>query len=266
MGNIERTLKKCGFDLYTHVIKWEEFKDLQRAYFKASVIDIEAVTDHAIIGILYKMANKYNLKYIPSGSNTVTEGILPHTWGYNKQDPVNLLQIHRQFGKVKLKTYPLLPRWESILFREIKKISIINFLDYYDYNKEEAKKVVEKELGWVDYGGKHFESIFTRFYQGYILLRKFNIDKRRAHLSTLINSGQMSRNEALEILKKEPYDPIQMKKDRDFVLKKLDFTEDEFEDIMNQDRISHYDYKYQLPFSLEYPKAAKALKKILRKK
>jgi N-acetyl sugar amidotransferase len=265
VANIEKTLKKCGFDLYTHVINWKEFQDLQRSYFEASVIDIEALTDHAIVAILYHMANKYGLRHIVSGSNTVTEGILPSTWAVNKQDPVNLLDIHKQFGKVKLKTYPILPRWKSMVYRELKKILIVNFLDYYDFNKEQAKKIIQKELGYVDYGGKHYESVFTRFYQGYILPRKFGVDKRKAHLSTLVNSGQMSRADALEVLKQPTYDETLMKQDYEFVLKKLEYTEEEFENLMNRSPIPHEAYKTQLPFSLDYPVATKALRKIFFK-
>jgi N-acetyl sugar amidotransferase len=263
VANIEKTLKKCGFDLFTHVINWKEFKDLQRAYFKASVIDIEALTDHAIIAILYNIADKYGLKYIVSGSNTVTEGILPPSWAYNKQDEENIKDIHRRFGTVKLKTYPFLPQWKSIWYREVKNIGIVNFLDYYHYNKVEAKQTVKKELGWVDYGGKHFESVFTRFYQAYILRKKFGVDKRRAHLASLINFGQMSRDEALQILSQPPYDPKLLQQDLDFVIKKLDFTVEEFEEIMATPPKSHFDYKHQLPFSLRYPALTKMIRKIV---
>jgi N-acetyl sugar amidotransferase len=265
VGNIEKTLKKSGFELYTHVINWREFRDIQRAYFKSSVIDIEAPTDHAITAILYFLAKKHGLKHILSGSNTVTEGILPVSWGYNKQDAVNLLDIHKRFGKVKLKTFPVLPRWRSVMYREIKKIRLVPLLDYYDYNKQKAKQIIQEELGWVDYGGKHYESVFTRFYQAYILNRKYHVDKRRAHLSTLINSGQMTREEALEILEQPAYEENLFRQDYDFVLKKLDYTPEEFEKMMSEPEIPHEAYKYQLPFSLDYPKVTKTIRKLFLK-
>jgi N-acetyl sugar amidotransferase len=264
VSNIEKTITACGFDLYTHVINWEEFKDMQRSYIKASVVDIEAITDHAIIAILYEMANKYNTRYILNGSNTVTEATLPTAWYYNKQDAQNIVDIHAKFGTVPISSFPLLRRWRSIYFREVKKITHVNFLDYYDYNKDEAKQIIIRELGWVDYGGKHYESIFTRFYQAYILPRKFKFDKRRAHLSTLVSSGQMERSEALAELEKDPYPPQLLSQDLDFVLKKLDFTPEEFSRILTEPIRSHTEFKHQLPFSMAFPALTRTLRKLFK--
>lgn len=240
--NINKIVRKLGIDLYTYVIDWEEFKDFQLSYLKAGVIDIEALTDHAIKAVLYKKANEENIKYILSGVNLVTEGILPLGWRYNKGDARNITSIHNLFGEKKLKTFPLLPIRERIYYQMIKKIREIEVLNYIDYNKNEVKKLIMEELGWGDYGVKHGESFFTRFYQNYILPKKFGIDKRKAHLSTLICSGQINREEALAELQKPPMDSFQMEQDKEYVLKKFDLSEEEFDKIMKSPIKSHYDY------------------------
>ncbi|MFM6923862.1 MAG: N-acetyl sugar amidotransferase, partial [Ferruginibacter sp.] len=189
--NIEQIIAKLGFDLYTLVVDWNEFKDLQLAYLKASVVDIEALTDHAIAGTLYKIAAENNIKYILSGYNIVTEAVLPSYWVFNKSDNVNIRDIHKKYGSRPLKTYPLFGMKERKYFAGVKGIESINLLNYLPYNKAAVKEIITRELGWRDYGGKHYESVFTRFYQGYILPVKFGIDKRKAHLSNLIFSGQL---------------------------------------------------------------------------
>lgn len=240
--NIENIIFKLGFDLYTLVVDWEEFKDLQLAYLKASVVDIEALTDHAIAGTLYRLAAENDIKYILSGYNIVTEGVLPSYWVTNKSDHVNIQSIHKKYGKVKLKTYPFFAEKQRRYYIAIKGVEVINLLNYLPYNKAKVKETIIKELDWRDYGGKHYESVFTRFYQGYILPVKFHIDKRKAHLSNLIFSGQITKEEALEELKKPIYDPAQLKQDYDFVLKKLDLTKEEFEKLMHTERKEHAYY------------------------
>lgn len=242
--NIENIIATLGFDLYTLVVDWEEFKDIQLAYLKASVVDIEAVTDHAIIATLYKLANKYDIKYVLSGTNFVTEATLPRHWIWNKTDHVNLKDIHATHGQVKLKTYPLFNR-------RIKKASAVKGiqsaapLNYIEYNKAAVKKEITEKVGWRDYGGKHFESVFTRFYQGYILPVKFNIDKRKAHLSNLIFSGQLSKAEALAELNNAIYPAEVLQSDYEFVIKKLGFTQQEFEQWLEEPRREHLAYKVE---------------------
>lgn len=241
--NISRIVRNLEIDLFTYVINWEEFRDLQLAYLKASVIDIEAVTDYAIKAVLYNSANKHNIKYILSGVNLSTEGILPRSWRYNKGDTANLLDIHKRFGNVKLKTFPILTIPKRIYYQFFNQIGEVEVLNFMDYNKEDAKKTIKEELGWEDYGMKHGESVFTRFYQSYILPRKFGIDKRRAHLSTLICSGQMLREEALKKIK-EPIDTKEnIESEKEYIMKKLGLTEKEFDEIINSPVRSHYDYK-----------------------
>ncbi|MDG1780221.1 MAG: N-acetyl sugar amidotransferase [Flavobacteriales bacterium] len=240
--NINNIIDKCGYDLYTHVIDWDEFKDLQLSFLKASVIDLELTSDHAIFAIIYKLAKKHNIKHLLSGFNITTEGILPEAWRWYKYDWLNISSIQKQFGSKKLKSYPHVSFNRKIYFDLIKKMQTVMPLNYLDYNKEEAKKVITEELGWRDYGGKHFESIITRFYQGYILPEKFGVDKRKAHLSTLIASGQMTREEALEELKQPIYDAKMLAEDKEFVLKKFSFSEAEFDAVMQAEIKSHDAY------------------------
>lgn len=233
--NIENIIEKTGFDLYTLVVDWDEFKDLQRSYFKASVVDIEVPTDHAIRGTLSKLALKYNIKYIISGDNVVTENVLPPYWIFNKSDHTNIKSIHKRYGTLPLKTFPFYD-YKLKKLEKINNVEIIALLNYFNYNKAEAKEIIKNEMNWKDYGGKHYESIFTKFYQAYILPRKFNIDKRKAHLSNLIFSGQISKEEALLELKMPLYNEKDLIADYEFVIKKLNFSEAEFEDILNQPR------------------------------
>lgn len=240
--NIEQIIAKLGFDLYTLVVDWNEFKDLQLAYLKASVVDIEALTDHAIAGTLYKIAAENNIRYILSGYNIVTEGILPKYWVFDKSDSVNIRAIHKKYGTVPLKTYPLFGLKERKYFAGVKGIETVNLLNYLPYNKAVVKEIIAKELGWRDYGGKHYESVFTRFYQSYILPVKFGIDKRKAHLSNLVFSGQLTKQQAAEELARPLIEQSQLQEDYGFVLKKLNLTQQEFENIMHQPRREHTDF------------------------
>jgi N-acetyl sugar amidotransferase len=261
--NIEGIIDKTGFDLYTLVVNWEEFKDIQLSYFKANVVDIEAVTDHAISATLYKLAQQEKVKYILSGNNHVTEGILPSYWIFNKNDSINIKSIHSKFGKVPLKTFPFASIKKRKIYSEVYGIKSIELLNYLPYDKKAVKEVISKEVGWRDYGGKHYESVFTRFYQGYILPVKFGIDKRKAHLSTLVCSGQIKREEALVELEKPIYDDDQLNVDYEFVLKKLGFSNEQFNEYINMPRVEHTSYKYDKGFFNSYP-ILRPLRKIFR--
>ncbi len=244
--NIEKILSNLDIDLYTYVVDWNEFKDLQLAFLKASVIDIELATDHAMLATLYRLALKKKVKFILSGHNIVTEQILPKHWYFNKRDHIHIRAISERFGSVPLKTYPLLSSWLkfSVEWRRIQSIALLNYLPY---NKKAVKQLITEKLGWKDYGGKHYESIFTRFYQGYILPKKFGVDKRKAHLSNLICSNQLTRDEALEELKTPPYKPEQLSIDFEFVLKKLELTREAFEELMQKAIKDHEDYPTDVP-------------------
>lgn len=249
--NIENIVSKCGFDLYTYVNDWEEFRDLQVAYFKANVIDIEAVNDIAIFLSLERLCAKYNLKYILDGRNVVTEQTIPYAW-LNK-DLGNMLNIHRQFGKVPLKTFPVIGRWRKNLHALKRSYYSLTLLNYIDYNKQEAKKEIMRELNWKDYGGKHYESVFTRFYQGYILPVKFKADKRKSHLSNLIFSGQITKEFAIEELKKPVYSADQFAIDKPYVLKKLGFSEEEFDAYLAAPPVEHTVYGSTRTLTEDFP-------------
>jgi N-acetyl sugar amidotransferase len=241
--NINNLVSHTGFDLYTLVVNWEEFRDLQKSYIKASVVDIEVPTDHAISGTLQKLAAKFNIKYILSGNNIVSEAILPSSWIFNKGDHINLLSIHRKFGNVPLKTYPIYGFKEEYYFGMFKGISTVKPLNYLNFNHEIARQEIITAFGWQEYGGKHYESYFTKFYQAYILPEKFKIDKRKAHLSNLIFSGQISKEQALNVLNTPLYvNEHERNRDIEYVLKKLGFSLSEFEIIMNQPRVEHLQY------------------------
>jgi N-acetyl sugar amidotransferase len=241
--NIENIVTKLGIDLYTLVVNWEEFRDIQLSYLRASVVDVEVVSDHAIFATMYKLAKEKNIRFMISGTNVVTEQIMPKTWLYHKMDFANLKDIHDRYGKVKIKTYPYMNFSKYVYYGAVLKLYPVSILNYVNYNKEEAKKVISRELNWRDYGGKHYESVFTKFFQAYILPRKFHIDKRKPHYSTLICSGQMTRADALTSLREPLYDPAEMAAEKEYVLKKLGLMPSEFEAIMDSPPRSHLDFK-----------------------
>lgn len=249
VSNIKNIITKLGFDLYTQVLDWEEFKDLQISYFKAGVLDLDVPTDHAMLACLYNQAIKHKVKYILGGYNFVTESVLPSNFNFDKGDATNLLNIHRKFGTRLLKTFPLFRQREKYLVTRYYRLVSVRPLNWLDYHKEHAKRTITEKLGWKDYGQKHYENIFTRFYQGYILPRRFGIDKRKAHLSNLICSGQLTREEALLELEKPLYDPAQLEIDMKFVLNKFGWTEKEFEEYMTMPKVDHAFYGVEKPWS-----------------
>ncbi len=232
VDNIKKTLESLKIELLTHVVDWEEFKDLQLCFLKASVANCEIPTDHAINALLFHTAYKHKTRYILSGSNIVTEAIMPLSWGHYNQDLRHLLALHRRFGHVPLRTMPRISLAQYCYYVFIKKMRQVPLLNYFVYNKDELKKLLTEEIGWRDYGGKHYESVWTRFFQGYYLPTKFGFDKRKAHLSALICSAQMTREQALQEIKKPIYDPVLLKQDMLFVLKKFNLTQEEFNAIL----------------------------------
>jgi len=244
VSNIEKLIKQLNIDLITYVVNWEELRDLELAYMAASVVDIDIPNEMPGQAMLYKTAAKHKLKYLITGHNFASEGWLPPTFSHYKYDTLNLNAIHRKFGKVKLKTYPKIGFFRSIYYSRILGIKYFSPLNYIHYDKEEAKKILIGRHGWRDYGGKHFENSYTRFYQSYILPEKFKLDKRRAHLSSLICAGQMTREEALEKIKRPPYeDPEVLRSDREYFIKKLRISEAEFDAYINAPQVQHTDYR-----------------------
>lgn len=267
--NIENIINKTGFDLYTYVVNWEEFRDLQLSYIKAGVLDWEIPTDHGFFATLYKQANKYKIPFIITGHNHQTEAIMPKSMRWSKMDIANIKDIHKKFGTMPLKTFPMMGFFEYTYYQKFDKIQRINILELMPYDKVDAKKKITEAFGWRDYGGKHYESIFTRFYQGYVLREKFGYDKRKAHISNLICSGQMTREEGLAEIQKPSYDPIQLKEDMEYVLKKLGLSEREFETIMQTAPVSHAAFKsYETGLYLRHMRIMKFLQpltKIIKK-
>ena len=201
--NIENLCKKLNVDLHTHVANWEEFKDLQKSFLKASVPDAEVPTDWVIFSVLFEQASNHNIKYIIHGHSFRTEGTTPLTWTYMDGKYVNC--IHGNFGKVKVKSFPIMSLSKYLYYTFFKRIKQVRLLYYLPYDEKKILQMLTDEVGWINYGGKHHESMYTGFFQSYILTRKFNIDKRKLHYSALMRSGQISKEKAQEIIKKDPY-------------------------------------------------------------
>ena len=242
-NNISNLVSHFNVDLITYVINWEEYRALMQSFFDADVIDIELLYDNAIQAILYKFADKYNLKHILAGTNSSTEGMkMPSTWNWFKLDALNIRSIAKKSG-LKLKTMPIIGVIKWIYFEYIKRIRWVSFLDLEDYRKEESLKILKEKYGFKPYPYKHYESIFTRFYQGYILPRKFNVDKRRLHLSNLVATFQIEREEALQDLIKDPFPNNQiLNEDIDYFLKKMNWSSHELEEYLNRPEILHSFY------------------------
>ncbi|MCO6431172.1 MAG: N-acetyl sugar amidotransferase [Deltaproteobacteria bacterium] len=264
VSNIEKTLRKLDIDLITYVVEWEEFKDIQLSFLKASTPDSEIPTDHAIFAVLMKTAAKHGIKYVLSGTNFNTEGIHVESWGYGHNDWAYIKGIHRRFGSKPIKTFPYYSVSSLFYHLIVKGIKFISPLNYIAYDKTAAISELERELGWQYYGGKHHESIYTRFFQSYILPKKFGIDKRRSHLSALIYSskGKFTREMALEELSQEICPEHLLRQDKIFVIKKLGLSEQQFEEIMGFPVKSFRDY----PSRHALISRLKLLQNFLRKK
>jgi N-acetyl sugar amidotransferase len=240
--NIQQALRTLDIDLVTRVLDWDEFRQLQVSFLRASVPDGEIPTDHAIFATLNEEASKRGIRHVISGVNVATEAILPRRWTYGVHDWRYIKQIHRRFASASLSTYPHASRLRLDYYSRVRRIQMVALLDYIPYVKSEAMELLERELGWRRYAGKHYESIYTRFFQGYILPLKFGIDKRKAHLSTLICSGQMTREEAVRALDEDDYLRDQAAEDRVYVVKKLGLTDAEFDEIMCTPAKTYEDY------------------------
>jgi len=240
--NIQSIVQKLDLDLMTFVIDWHEFADIQKSYFRANVIDIEVVTDHAIFAALYQIARKQGIRYILSGRNAATEAIMPADWVWQKFDLKNLRAIQKRFGTFPIRRFPTLSLWE-MAFRQLSgQVRLANFLDYIPYRKGEAIRHLETKLGWRNYGGKHYESVFTKFYQAHILPAKFGVDKRKAHYSDLIMNGETTRDEVITELQRSLYDSVELDQDMEYIRKKLEFSAAEFAAYMDAPRTPHDAY------------------------
>jgi N-acetyl sugar amidotransferase len=241
--NIESIVRHLNIDLHTHVVDWQEMRDLQLAFFRSNVANQDTPQDHVFFAALYGFAVKNNVRHVLNGSNLATECILPSAWGYCAMDLSQVRDIHRRFSTRPLKTLPQMSFFDYfIYYPHIRKMKIVCPLNYMPYRKEDAIRTLESELGWRNYGGKHYESRFTKFFQGYWLPTKFGYDKRRAHLSSLIVSGQLTREAALRELQKPAYSPAEIQEDKEYVCKKLGISVAEFDRLMAEPNKSYQDY------------------------
>lgn len=240
VDNIHSTLEKLEIDLHTHVVNWEEMRDIQMAFLMASTPDSEIPTDHAIIALLYKTAIKYRIPYVVTGMNYRTESHIPKAWSQGHRDWKYIDGINKRFGHTPLKTFPHLTALEYYL--SLAALTQIDILNYLNYSKRDALKTLRDQLEWRYYGGKHYESIYTRFYQGYILPTKFGYDKRKSHLSSLICSGEITREEALKVLKEDTYSLSLQEEDREYMIKKFGLSSREFDQIMHTPAKKYEDY------------------------
>lgn len=239
--NIEAIVDRLKIALHTHVVDWQEFRDLQLSFMKANVVDIEMLTDHAIWACLYQTAAKYRVPTILLGTNRATECILPNSWVHSKWDGSNIRNIHHRCGNGnKIRTYPLTSSLGiELYYTRFRRISRKSPLDYMIYEKSKAMSELEAQLQWRPYEAKHYESTFTRFYQAYILPRKFGIDKRRAHLSSLVVEGSLTRSDASERLKEPLYRADQLSQHIEFVQRKFEISPSDFDAWLDEPPVPH---------------------------
>jgi len=242
-ANVKNLVKKLNLDHKVYTVDGGQFKDLQLAYLKSGVLDLETPTDNVLTAMLYRYAKNYNVKYLITGYNIATEGIMPSSWNFADDDILNLKAIHKVFGTKPISFLPTIGLYRKLYYEYVLGIKQITIMNMIPYVKSEAKELIKKELGWVDYGAKHHESIYTRFYQAYILPHRWGIDKRRGYLSALVCSGQMTRNEALKEMGNDPYPTALMEQqDKEFVLNKLGITEGQFAAFMGLPKRSHLEF------------------------
>ena len=228
--NIKKMVDKLGFDYVSYVLDWREFREIQLAFLKSSIVDLEMPTDIAIAASLYRTAAKYGIKHIISGGNFSGEGILPLTWGYHVfKDEKLYRNIVKTYSGTKIKETPIVGLKGEVYYKFIKRIKTIYPLNFVEYNKNEAKEFLIKNYKWEDYGGKHAESKITAFWQSYVMPVKFNMDYRRATFSSQIVSGQISREKALDLLKTLPYEAKEIETNKKYIAKKYEMTIDQLE-------------------------------------
>jgi N-acetyl sugar amidotransferase len=240
--NIKNVAKELGFDYESYVFDWREFKDIQLAFLKASVVEAETPTDVGILGALHQVAACNGIKYIISGGNLATEGILPKMWHYNAKDTKYFTYIQKTFGTVKPQKFPNFGFKTEMYYKIVKGIKIIYLLNYVNYNKADAMKVLQEELGWRYYGGKHHESHFTKFVQSYLLPKKFNLDYRKATFSSQICAGDIDREEAVEALKAPIYNEADMEREKEYIAKKLGINKEELNQILEKPGRYYHEY------------------------
>lgn len=240
--NVNILCRRLETPLHTIRLDQKEFKDLQLSYLKAGVINLETPSDMAINASVHEAAAKLGLHYIVSGQNIATEWTMPKAWGWDNNDAVNLCNIHKDYGTIPLKTFPVMGHRKFQYYVIYKQITTVPILNYMEYKRLAAKAMLVKELGWKDYGAKHHESIITRWFQCYVLPTYWKIDKRKAHLSCLIRNGEIGRFRALEELSLPPCPEAIMKRDMEFVCNYLGLTQKELIFLLNTGHTPHETY------------------------
>jgi len=246
--NIERLVDALGLDLHTEVVDWLEMRDLQLAFFKAGVPHLDTPQDHAFFASLYNFAAKYKVTSIVTGANYSTECVRePLEWHYHASDLTQLEDIHRHFGRRPLDRFPRADILKyKIYYRFVKGVRVVKPLNFVPYHKEQAMQELIDRFGWQRYAHKHYESRFTRFYEGYWLPTRFGYDKRRAHFSSLILTEQMTRDEALRLIAQPAYDPTTIAQDFEYIATKLDISVEELRALMDGPKKSYRDYRNRM--------------------
>jgi len=243
--NITSLVKTLDVDLVTHVIDWFEYRNLMQSFLDSDVVDVELLYDNAMFGVNYQQAAKFGVKHILGGMNQATEGMrMPSGWNHLKFDKRNIKAIAKKFGGYRLNTFPVIGVLDFVYYEFFARVKWASILDLMDYSKEQALSVLETQYGYKPYPYKHYESIFTRFYQGYLLPEKFGFDKRKVHFSTLIVSGQMSRDDALEDLKR-PYaysSEVELERDKEYFLKKMGWKHEDLQNYLLRNPVAHSSY------------------------
>jgi N-acetyl sugar amidotransferase len=247
VNNIQSLVDRLGLDLYTEVINWEEMRDFQLAWFKSGVPHLDLAQDHAFVATLYKFADKHKIKYILNGGNISTECVRnPLEYYYYGTDMLHIRDIIRRYGSVKMKTYPFSSVFRhKIYLRYVRRLKVVRPLNFMPYVKSDAMRLLEQEYGWRPYPQKHFESRFTKFYESYWLPERFGFDPRRVQFSSLILTGQMSRDEALNKLDRPPCDPSTIAQEFEFIATKLRITTDELNHYFTMPKKFYWDYRNQ---------------------
>jgi N-acetyl sugar amidotransferase len=240
--NIHNVVRKLDIELETHVLDWEEFRSLQLAFLRASTPDSEIPTDHAIVASLFEAAAKHRVRWIMNGANVVTELMVPLTWSHGHYDWGYIKALNDRFGERPLRTFPHFGVLRQHYWQQLRGIQDLFVLNYVDYDKPRAIEILKRELDWEPYGAKHYENVYTKFFQGHILPEKFGFDKRRPHLSCLVLDGRMSRDEALADVERPAIDSEELRRDRVFAAKKLGLSEAELDEIMALPRKTFWDY------------------------
>ena len=271
-NNIQNLIRKLNVDLFTYVIDWQEYRSLMQSFFDADVVDVELLYDNAAFATCFNQAKKNGLKHILAGTNIVTEGMaMPKEWNWLKYDKKNIESIAK-LNNIKINSFPGISLLEKIFYENVRNIRWISFLDFIEYDKDKALKLLISDFGYKPYPYKHYESIFTRFYQGYILPEKFGIDKRKVHFSNLIAAGLMKRNEAIELLKEIPYPSIEdLEEDKAYFLKKMKWSKADLDNYISRPGKSHYSYPtdkniYDKLYKLAEKIGIKKMKKLVKGK